>query len=162
MSAAETIRQAEASGIRLGVDGADLILNANIEPPVDVVNAIRQYKAEIVELLATPRDRWTDEDWQAFFDERAGIAEFDGGLPRPEAEARAFECCLVEWLNRHPQHSNPAYCARCEKPDRDRHTVVPFGTESHGHIWLHPECWDAWIRSRRAKAERALSAMGLI
>jgi hypothetical protein len=31
------------------------------------------------------------EDWQAYFDERAGIREFDGGLPRAEAELRAFE-----------------------------------------------------------------------
>ena len=30
---------------------------------------------------------WTEEDWQALFDERAGIMEFDGGLPRAEAEA---------------------------------------------------------------------------
>jgi hypothetical protein len=25
------------------------------------------------------------EDWQAYFNERAAIAEFDDGLPRPEA-----------------------------------------------------------------------------
>jgi hypothetical protein len=30
------------------------------------------------------------EDWQAYFDERAGIREFDSGLPRSEAELRAF------------------------------------------------------------------------
>ena len=32
--------------------------------------------------LRTGRDSWSGEDWRAFFDERAGIAEFDGGLPR--------------------------------------------------------------------------------
>ena len=32
---------------------------------------------------------WTEEDWQALFDERAGIMEFDGGLPRKEAETAA-------------------------------------------------------------------------
>ena len=62
MSAAETIRTAEASGIRLGVEGADLILDADLEPPVDVVNAIRRHKAEIIELLAPPGDRWAVED----------------------------------------------------------------------------------------------------
>ena len=35
-------------------------------------------------LLRTGRDSWSGEDWRAFFDERAGIAEFDGGLPRLE------------------------------------------------------------------------------
>jgi hypothetical protein len=28
--------------------------------------------------------------------------EFDGGLPRAEAEGQAFACCVVEWLNRNP------------------------------------------------------------
>ena len=51
---------------------------------------------------------WSAEDWQVFFDERAGIAEFDGGLPRPEAEVQAFACCVSEWLNRNPVRSRPA------------------------------------------------------
>jgi hypothetical protein len=31
------------------------------------------------------------DHWQVSFDVRVGIAEFDCGLPRPEAEA--FACC---------------------------------------------------------------------
>lgn len=31
-------------------------------------------------------DTWTDADWQLEFEERAAIMEFDGGLPRAEAE----------------------------------------------------------------------------
>ena len=42
-------------------------------------------------MLRPGGDGWSGEDWRAFFDERAGIAEFDGGLPRDQAEARAFE-----------------------------------------------------------------------
>ena len=38
-------------------------------------------------------------DWQAFYDERAGIAEFDGKVSRLKAEGLAYECCVVEWLN---------------------------------------------------------------
>lgn len=34
---------------------------------------------------------WDEEDWQAAFDERAGILEYDGGWPRPEAERLARE-----------------------------------------------------------------------
>lgn len=40
-----------------------------------------------------------DEVLQEAFDERAAILEFDGGLPRPEAEARALEF-VTEHLNR--------------------------------------------------------------
>jgi hypothetical protein len=43
----------------------------------------------------------------AFYDERAGIAEFEGRLPREEAEARAFARCVVEWLNRNPVRLAP-------------------------------------------------------
>jgi hypothetical protein len=49
---------------------------------------------------------WSGEDWRAFFDERAAIAEFDGGLPREQAEARAFTYCVAEWLNRNPPRIN--------------------------------------------------------
>lgn len=161
MRAAETILMAEASGIRLGVEGADLILDADLEPPLDVVNAIRRHKAEIIELLAPPGDRWTAEDWRALFDERAGVAEFDGGQSRADAEVLAFEYCIVEWLNRHPERSDPDRCAWCEKPDRDGHAIVPFGTESNGHTWLHPECWPAWSACRRQAAMEALDNSGI-
>ena|SRR5687768_13192762 len=30
-------------------------------------------------------------DWQAYFDERAGVREFDGEIPRDEAEALALQ-----------------------------------------------------------------------
>jgi hypothetical protein len=31
------------------------------------------------------------EEWQAYFDERAGIREFDGEMPRDDAEALALQ-----------------------------------------------------------------------
>jgi hypothetical protein len=161
MSAAETIRMAEASGIRFEVEGADLILDADLEPPINVVNAIRRHKAEIIELLSPPSDRWTVEDWQALFDERAGIAEFDGGQSKADAEVLAFECCIVEWLNRHPECSDPGRCAWCGAPDRDEHAVVPFWTKSNGHTWLHRECWTLWYEDQRERARVAFAAMGL-
>ncbi len=161
MSAVEALRMARENGVRLGVAGGDLILNADREPAPGVLETIRRHKAGIVALLTAPVGDWTAEDWQTFFDERAGIAEFDGGQTRANGEAVAFECCIVEWLNRHPERSDPDRCAWCEKPDRDGHAVVPFGTESHGHSWLHPECWNPWHENRREGARQALAAMGL-
>ena len=61
-------------------------------------------------------------------------------IVRRDTAARAFDCCIVEWLNRHPQHSDPGRCAWCGKPDRHGHAVVPFGTKNYGPTWLHPEC----------------------
>ncbi len=161
MSTIEVLRMACEHGVRLGVEGTDLILDADQEPPPQVLEAIRRHKPGIVALLTAPECDWTAEDWRAFFDERAGIAEFDGGQGRADAEVVAVECCIAQWLNRHSECSDPGCCAWCGTPDRDEHAVVPFGIESHGHTWLHPECWTLWHEDRRERARVALAAMGL-
>jgi hypothetical protein len=57
--------------------------------------------------LHPAKDGWSAEDWQLFFEERAAVAEYDGGLLRVEAEAQAFECCVVKWLDLNPSPSGP-------------------------------------------------------
>jgi hypothetical protein len=161
MSAVEALRLAQENGIRLGVDGADLILDAEREPAQAVLEAIKRKKAEIVALLRPNADGWSADDWRAFFDERADIAGYDGGQSRNEAEALAFDCCVAEWLNRHPSRSDPGHCAACGRLDREGHAVVPFGAELYGHTWLHPECWQGWYEAREADAITALAAMGM-
>ena len=106
-------------------------------------------------LLRPSSDGWKAEDWQAYYDKHAGIAEFDAGISRRDAEARAFECCVVEWMNRHPEPSDPGHCAWCKRQDQSGHTVVPFGVDGRGHTWLHPECWAQWHQDRRKRAQAA-------
>jgi hypothetical protein len=69
---------------------------------------------------------WSAEDWQALFDERAGIAEFDGGFPRADAERHAFEYCVIEWVNRAPELFDPNRCAWCRRGGRADHAVLPL------------------------------------
>jgi TubC N-terminal docking domain len=107
-------------------------------------------------------DEWIGEDWRAFFDERAGIAEFDGELPRPQAETQAFECCVVEWLNRNSVRSAPGRCVGCGTVEDTARPLLPMGTERNGHVWLHSGCWEAWRTARRAEAVATLAAMGII
>ena len=97
------------------------------------------------------------QDWQHFFEERAGILEFDHELPRAKAEARAWEWTVIEWLNQHPAPSEPDRCAWCGKPG-DVGVVVPFGVEA---TWLHHECWEPWHLQRRQEAENAMAEMGI-
>ena len=161
MNAVEALRLAQENGIRIGIAGADLVLDADREPTPAVLETIRNHKAEIVALLTIDHDEWTAEDWHAFFDERAGIAEFDGGHTREQAEAMAFGSCVANWLNRHPCRSDAGRCAACGEPDREGRTVVPFGTERHGHTWLHPECWEGWHQGRRNQAQQFLEGIGV-
>ncbi len=162
MSAAEAIRMAEANGIRLGIAGTDLILDADREPAPRVLDAIRRHKAGIVALLTTPGRDWSAEDWRAFFDERAGIAEYEGGEPREQAEVRAFECCIAEWMNRNPAPSDTDRCAWCRNAENAGSQVVPFGENEYGATWLHSSCWSAWYAHRREQAIEALAALGIL
>jgi hypothetical protein len=113
MSAVLALNAARAAGIELALDGDDLVLRAASAPPAAMLDALSRHKVDIVALLRPGHDGWSGEDWLAFFDERAGIAKFDGGLPRASAEARAFECCVVEWLNHNPVRSPPGRCVGC-------------------------------------------------
>ena len=161
VSAATALMAARAAGIHLGVDGGDLVLEAPAPPPADVLDLLARHKAGVVALLRPGGKGWSAADWMAFYDERAGIVEFDAGLPRAEAEARAFEICIVEWLNRNTQPSPPGRCARCLSEKTENAIIVPFGV-GETHTWLHPECWHAWHQARRADAVAALNALGIV
>ena len=113
MSAVQALKAARGAGVRVRIDGDALTLGADAAPPSAVLDLLSRHKAGVVALLRKGSDGWSGEDWRTFFDERAGIAEFDGGLPRHKAEARAFACCVAEWLNRNPMRSPPGRCVGC-------------------------------------------------
>jgi hypothetical protein len=161
MSAAEALRAARATGVNIMVDGNDLVLTAPSEPPAAVLGLLSQHKAAIVGLLRRMSRVWSAEDWQAFFDERAGIAEFDGGLPRAQAEAQAFDHCVDEWLSRNPVRSPPERCLGCGGEDHHHDPLLPFGIETTGHAWLHFGCWPPWHAARKSEAVVALTGMGI-
>ncbi len=162
MSAAEALEVARAAGVRLGIDGDALTLEAATPPPPTVLDLLGRHKDGIVALLRPANDGWSGGDWLAFFDERAGIAEFDGRLSREQAEARAFAACVIEWLNHNPVRSSPGRCLGCGEAEHPHDPLLPFGTESAGHAWLHSRCWPAWRAARKAQAVAALAAMGII
>jgi hypothetical protein len=161
MSAVEALKSARAAGVHLAVDGNSLVLEAASAPPAAVLDTLSRHKAEIVSLLRPGRDGWSAEDWQVFFDERAGTVKFEPGLPRAEAEAHAFDCCVVEWLNRNPERSPAGRCLECGDREHDDDPLLPYGAEPAGHAWLHSRCWPAWYATRKANAASALKAMGI-
>ncbi len=159
MSAPQALRAARAAGMELGIEGDNLLLEAASEPPAATLEALSRHKAEIIELLRPGRDGWSAEDWRLYFEERAAVAEFDGGLPRDKAEVQALECCIVEWLNRNPATAAPGHCAWCGRSES--HAVLPYGTEPGKHAWLHRECWSEWQKMSRSQAHQALHRMGV-
>jgi hypothetical protein len=161
MSALVALRMARAAGVQFALDGNDLSLKAASEPPAAVIEALVRHKSEIVALLQPGADRLSFDDWRLFFEERAAIAEFDGGLLRDKAEAGAFESCINEWLNRNPAPSVPGRCAWCGRFESRDAVVLPYGTEPGGHVWLHRPCWTEWHKKRRTEAKFALTRMGI-
>ena len=140
-------------------DGARSPENQGLVPPVAHVAHVALHSDEV--WTETPDLAWNAEDWQVFFDERASILKQDDGLTRQSAESRAFECTIVEWLNRHPHASDPGYCAWCAAAETSDAHIVPFGTSEVGHCWLHPACWRPWHDERRQSAIAALAVFGI-
>ena len=128
-----------------------------------LLDLLSRYKAGVVALLRAGSDGWSGEDWRALFDERAAIAEFDGGLPRLSAEARAFACCVAEWLNRNPVRSPPGRCLGCDGSAHANDKLLPFGTEPN--LTAMPGCIRAagrhGTKAGRAEAVATLSTFGI-
>ncbi len=88
MSAAALIRRAVDAGVMLQVKDERLVLSSDVRPDDNLLHDLRSAKPAIVAYLGGLAC-WGEEDWNALYDERAGIREFDGGLPRSAAEAAA-------------------------------------------------------------------------
>jgi hypothetical protein len=161
MSAIQALKAAHDAGVRMGIDGEALTLDADGAPSAYLLNLLAHHKAGVIALLRPGNDGWSAFDWLAYFDERAGIAEHNGGLSREQAETRAFTCCVVEWRNRNPVRSPPGRCVGCGQGERDFDSLLPFGTEAAGIAWLHPRCRQAWQTGRTAEAVASLTKLGI-
>jgi hypothetical protein len=129
-----------------------------IEPLEAAIFSRREGKSGITTpLRSLSADDWTAQDWRAFFGQRRALATRDRRFSRPDAEAPAFNCCVAEWLNRHPIRSSADRCCWCSGMERDDNVLLPFGIDSSGHAWLHSECWNPWREWREREAVEALT-----
>ena len=87
ISPAQALQVARAAGIHIKIDGGHLLLEAAAEPPAAILDLLSRNKASILTMLHPRPDGWSAEDWHIFFEERASIGEFEGGLSRAKAEA---------------------------------------------------------------------------
>jgi hypothetical protein len=85
--------------------------------------------------------------------------ENDNAGKMPDAGVAAHVAAPVAadlWLDRNPMRSAPDRCLHCGGAEHAHDPLLPFGTESTGHAWLHSRCWSAWYSARRAEAAAAL------
>ena len=84
MSAIEALAAASAAGVRIRIDGGDLVLKAASPPPTAVLSLLSRHKANIVTLLsqAEPHDSAEAADWRDWFEERAAMRQFEAGYQR--------------------------------------------------------------------------------
>ena len=70
MSTTEALKAARAAGIRIGIDGDDLTLEASAAPLPAPLDLLSRHKAGVMALLRRGNDGWSAEDWKVSFDER--------------------------------------------------------------------------------------------
>jgi hypothetical protein len=86
ISAPGLLAAATVHGLKVFADGPRLVVRGPRTADAKLVNTLLARKSEVMPLLQP-----LDVDEQEYFDERAGIAEFDGGLKPTEAERLALE-----------------------------------------------------------------------
>ena len=146
MSAAVLLARARASGMALWADGAKLRWRAATPPPPDLgelLGLLRDHKPDVLRALhggwfgaecaveAPPAPAAADAPdasavmhdaawWRDYFEERAAIREYDGGMSRADAEAGTFADCVARWraLNPLPASGDGA-CVQCGKARPD-------------------------------------------
>jgi hypothetical protein len=121
MSAAEAFNAAQAAGLSLAVDGADLILKSSGPPPSAVLDLIRIYKTEIVAAITAGNaaSQKVDDavaDWRGWYEERAAIRQFEGGHTREEAERLAWSEAEDRWHRANGERVPRDLCAGCRRP----------------------------------------------
>jgi hypothetical protein len=93
VKALQIIDAVRAVGVTLSIDGESLLLRSGSPPPQDILDALTRHKSEVMDFVRSDRSGWFAQEWQAFFEERAVIAEFNGGSTRQDAEALARGLC---------------------------------------------------------------------
>lgn len=116
--------------------------------------------ATLAEVKGRNSSLWDATEWQAYYDERAGIAEYDGGLSRSDAERRAYDCCIARWMNKNPSgHADANACPQCGNTT-DNNSLAVLNPKG-GHLWLHDKCHAGWLARRKAQAMAALLQLGI-
>jgi hypothetical protein len=144
--------EADAVGIRVSVDGDDLVLQGSAPPSSRLLGLLKHYKDVI---LALVQNYNSAHHWQDFFDERAGIHNEESS--RGEAEVLAYNECVDHWIDEETVSSSDGRCVHCGVGEQPNDALRAHS----GAALLHDRCHPAWLHARKAEAAAALSANGI-
>jgi hypothetical protein len=159
-TAEEILGLARARGVSLSLDGDMIRIDADERPPEEFFDLIARWKQNLIAELKR-RDAIALE-WREVFNAHAACVtkvRLDAGPA--EVERIAFAWTLEEFLRSHPIRSSPDRCVHCGGLERPADVLLPFGTDSTSHAWLHDRCWAPWRERRREAAVEELAALGL-
>src|SRR5437870_4196465 len=91
MSATEVLKAARASGIRIRIDGDDLVLEASAPPPSAVLDLLARHKAEILVLLRPGADSPPDDGSVGQAPPEPSVPKPDVPLSNPSTTAASIE-----------------------------------------------------------------------
>lgn len=91
MKPVDLIAAALADGVTLRLDGGKLKVIGETAVVNRWLPLIREHKPEMIDALKVGADDTVEPFDREAFEERAGIAEFDGGLSREDAESLAWQ-----------------------------------------------------------------------
>jgi hypothetical protein len=165
------LREARAAGLTVTVQGDKLVIRGPRRAEPVALRLLKHKPAVMAALVRAPaqprqaapepeRAGWDAADWQAYFDERAAIREFDGQRPRVEAERLAWGELLVEWHKAHGAPPPSSRCAGCGKPIGGS-PAMTLADAARVHDVASYECLLKYGRRWRAAAAKALTSMGL-
>jgi hypothetical protein len=159
MSAQLLVHDLKEHGVVLETEGPRLIVDA----PVGVLTTdiIDQLKANKPDLLALLGNSLNTEDWRAAFEERAAIMEYDGGMPRHDAENLAFDDAVVRWMREHPPISRSGLCVGCGEAIGNSASCDIAILGGSGGLIVHDGCYEPFMSAWQAEAEEALVRMGI-
>jgi len=117
MELLEEVRQMGGNFVPL--PGGRLKVRASAPLPEAMLDRLRAAKDELIRALSKTQQSLgsaadpVNEEWKAYFDERAAMRQFCGGIPRNIAEELAWDDTLGEWHRTHPMEFPAGQCAGC-------------------------------------------------
>ena len=171
MSATRLLETARAAGLSLVVEGGNLVIEADDDPPPELITELRQHKAELIAALSrssvSPEHPGTERvsetadslRWHDLYAERTGHW-FHGGRRWHEAEALAWGELEDRWNLGHGEQVHPEICAGCRLPIGTAE-ALDLGDGNRVHLADDFDCLRRHGERWRGAATRALVGTGL-